>query len=331
MVTKAKLLAGAWGTAATVAGFTTYRRQRDFEERAPGVRDALSIVRNAVGNADLQLKRWPLRTTKVDVNAGHASAHFVVQGKDDAALQVLMTARRRRSDEQLSIDELDELNEPVSGGGWRAILSRPWELKLRVTEWLQQPKESAGASGGPDNMAEIWDLDSLVILPSSQPGDTALQGPTVLMGDARSIPDFETICVRRDSATKDDSSRRRLHRVFAFVTGAAVLAGCFRIVKSMGVSRSYDYARRAVLGHGTVKNYFGASTRVQTSSGTFGTNYINSRLRLVNEAGVAGDVEFTALREKVANDPAGRRGGWRVSLARLHMGGRAQNLEKSLF
>merc|ERR1711907_532851 len=125
------------------------------------------------------------------------------------------------------------------------------------------------------------------------------------------IPEYEALCVRDDSAAKDERSRRRLYITMGTMCGVALIAGALRLRRSMGVSRGYGYVRRSVLSHPAVVNALGPGASISTSSGTFKSSYLNARLRLVGTNGAVADVDFAATRD------TGPRGVWRVALARM--------------
>merc|ERR1712070_675727 len=199
-------------------------------------------------------------------------------------------------------------------------MGRPWELKRLIVDSAKGlVGQKDGDHRGYDSEKEPdWDLDTLFFLPN---GDTSL--PSVILGNAHSIPEFEALCVRGDSATKNERSRRRLHVFAATVSAVALLAGGLRVVRSMGVSKSYGYVRRTVLAHPTVVEALGTGASISTSSGTFGKSYLNARLRVVGNDGAVADVDFAATR-----DAGHSRGAWRVAVARMSWAGRIHNLDK---
>lgn len=320
-----KIVAGAWSAAGGVAGVVAYRRARDFEAHTPCVADALrelgasGAARSILGAGQLNVAWWPPRHSKVDPTSGHATARFTVRAESGQAAEVLISSRRNAGADGAELE--DELDTEV--GGWRSFLKRPWELKMQLTDSWRRMR---GDGGNDEAIAEAryWDLHALVLVP----GGTSLGGrePIMILGDARSVPDYESRCLRRDGEAKDEHSHKRVRRLMYLALSGAILAGCFRFYRSVGVSRSYGYAKQTVLAHAGVQKVLGPRATLQSSSGTFGPTYINAKLRLVNDAGDVADVELTALR-----DGGGAATPWRVALARMSARGRVRELDKALF
>merc|ERR1711982_29932 len=114
---------------------------------------------------------------------------------------------------------------------------------------------------------------------------------------------------------------RRLHILFGTASVVALIAGGLRIIKSVKVSRSYGYLRKAVIAHPTVVAALGERASISTSQGTFGSTYLNARLRLVGDGGGVADVDFAATRTLSAEP-------WCVVLARISWAGRTENLDR---
>mmetsp|Transcript_78311 Transcript_78311/g.143367 ORF Transcript_78311/g.143367 Transcript_78311/m.143367 type:complete len:329 (-) Transcript_78311:60-1046(-) len=328
MATKVRIIAGTWTVIGGIAGLKYYRNVRDFETQTPCLGKALRELGNSdaaravLGPGELQVSRWS-RKRRLDEASGLARASFQVYGSSGSA-DVFMGTRRSQQAQAAWEDDLDD--EPLARAGFMYYFTRPWVLKRAVVDGTKSlvglekaSKASAGAEA--EQMEQAWELQTLFFLPG---GD--VHKPIVLMGNACGIPDYESLCVRRDADTKGEKSRRRLYGFIGMATAVAAVAGGLRLVRSVHVSQSYGYARRCVLTHPAVVSVLGPSASVSTSSGTFGARYLNARMRLVGEAGAVADVDFAAMRDGEA-----RRTPWRVALARMTTAGRTTNLDKSHF
>jgi len=322
---KPKIIAGTWTAVASIAGYKTYCKARDFEDHVPCLPRSLhelsssTAAREVLGSGELKVGFWS-RKVHVDAVAGRARANFKVHG-DRGTAWVFMSARRGDK-AQVAFETALEDEEDAPAGGFSYYFRRPWEIKRALVDsakglvW-RKASETTGSDGEKE---PEWDLDTLFFLPD---GDRTL--PSVLLGDAHSVPEFESLCGAGDAISKDEKSRRRL-QIFGGIVGAcAFLAGSIRLVRSMGVSKSYGYARRTILAHPTVVNALGPSATISTSSGTFQASYLNARLRLIGKDGAVADVDFAATRD------GGARGPWRVAMAKMSWAGRTHQLEKSNF
>lgn len=325
---KQKIIAGCWVSIGGTAAYKTYRHIQEFEERAPCLRDAELAIANSgaaraiLGAGELSMARWP-RNRSLDPSAGQARASFEVRG-DQGSVHVVMGAKRRQQAQEAWQKDTDEEadEEDELGSGWYRYWSRPWELKGLVMSKFQgfgareevAPKASEG-----EEEQDAWDLETLFFMPKGS------IEPTVLMGNAAAMPEYEAMCLRRDAESKGAKSQRRLQVVFGLAAGGAMLAGGLRMAKSFNVSKSYGYVQRSLLAHSEVVGALGQGIRLQSSSGTFGASYINARLRLISEGGKGADVEVAALREGGSSSP------WRVVLARMKSGGFTRNLDLSQF
>mmetsp|Transcript_22838 Transcript_22838/g.58412 ORF Transcript_22838/g.58412 Transcript_22838/m.58412 type:complete len:328 (-) Transcript_22838:40-1023(-) len=323
MLTKPRLIGGAWTAIGTAGGYSLYRSIRDFEDKSPCVREAVhflassSTARATLGGGDLMIARWP-RHRSLDLSSGLARASFEVRGDAGSAFVVVGARRRARASQayEQALDD-DEDEELAVGTGWRRYWSRPWELKQ---DFLNTFRSQASASAaGFDDEEPIWDIDSLFILPG---GDT--QNPVVLAGNPVGLPEYEAMCVRRDAESKGEKSRWRLRVVTGIALMAAGFAGGARVLKSMRVSQSYGFVRRSLQAHSDVNSALGRSIFVQSSSGTFGDRYISARLRLVGDGGAVADVEVAATRG-AGSAP------WIIAMARMSVGGLSYNLDRSQF
>jgi len=311
MASKQQLILGAWTAAGGIAGITTYRALRDFENRHPYVPEAVNALaasaaaRGVLGNGSMQLARWP-RHGKVDEITGRACAGFDIYG-DRGFVHVCVGARR----ELPTVEEEEE--DEVSG--WRYYWSKPWELKFRFLELFR----SRGLDQ-PDENTPKWDIDALFFLPN---GDASC--PHVLRGDPRGIPEYETLCARRDVEVKDERSQRRLRWLVAAVMAGALTAGGVQLARSWRVSRSFRFVRQSLSAHGDITAAVGGQVgKIRTVSGSFGAKYIDARVQVIGVSGTAVDVDIAALRD-------GGEGPWRVALARMRSRGGMYNLDKTQF
>lgn len=317
---KRRVIGAAWTTIAGAGAFCIYRTIRDFEENSPVLREAVHFLstngtaRGALGGGELLVARWP-RQSHVDQAAGLARASFEVRSDAGAAF-VVVSARRRAQAQKQYEEAMEEEDDEEALTGWRRYWSRPWEIKIWLLSKFQS-KAPAAADGEPKE-EPTWDLDSMFMLPG---GDAS--SPAVLFGDPSSLPEYEALCMRRDGAAKGERSRRRLRIVTGGALMLAFIAGGARLLKSMRVSQSYGYVRRTLSSHTEIARTLGSRVVIQSSSGTFGKSFINAKLRLVGDGGAVADVSVAAQRTGV--EP------WRVSLARMSMGGLHYNLDKSQF
>lgn len=323
-VAKGRLIAGVWSAIGGAAGYSVYRNIRDFEDNNPCVRDAVRVLatsstaRATLGNGELLVARWP-RSGAVDRASGLARASFEVRG-DAGSAYVVAGARRRAKNSGSQLETLgEEDDEDTLDSGWRQYLSRPWELKALIVGKFRGSGSQKDGSGS-DEEEQPWDIDSLFFLPG---GD--VHSPTVLLGDARGLPEYEALCMNRDAEAKSERSQRRLRIVMGIALMGAVFAGGARLAKSVKVSQSYGFVRRSLIAHEEVTAALGPGAVVQTSSGTFGARFINARLRLVGQRGAVADVDVAATRDSGGGSP------WRVALARMELGGLTYNLDRSKF
>merc|ERR1712137_385649 len=201
-------------------------------------------------------------------------------------------------------------------------MKRPWELKLFIVQQYQNLFYAFDPADGE------WSVDSVMVVPTGGTvgAEEAPRTPLILAGESRSIPEFESRFVRNDSSSKSEHSHVRLHRFMCVCGGAALVAGGFRLVKSFRVSRAWSYARTAVAAHPAILQALGPNAQVVSSSGTFGSRYINATLRVTNDIGKAADVEFCALRDRVVGSASTQ---WRIAVARMKFDGRKVGLDKS--
>ncbi|CAE8713891.1 unnamed protein product [Polarella glacialis] len=193
----------------------------------------------------------------------------------------------------------------------RYYWAKPWMLKTHFLETVSNVRK--GIQSVPKEATEDlagWDLETLVLLPAAD-----ASRPQVLLGDPLNLPEYEAMCLRRDHDTKDEKSRSRLRIVLGIASVLGLFAGCRRLIKSMSVSQSYGFVRRAVLADTDVQFVLGPTANIQSSNGTFTARYINARLRLVSDSGTVADVDVAATRDDGGIRP------WRVALARMRVGG----------
>lgn len=288
---------------------------------------ASGAARASLGDGELLLARWPRRSS-VDLAAGMARATFEVRG-DAGHVQVVVGARRRAKAQQAYEQALEDQEDEEELMGWSRYFYRPWELKPVILGAFSSRSGSsdkvAGVSGGEAEEEEpVWDLEALFFLPG---GDA--RRPAVLLGDPRTLPEYEALCMRRDAEAKGEYSRWRLRVFIGLALGGAVIAGAARLAKSVRVSQSYAHVKRALQAHPQVAAVLGPGARVESSSGTFGTRYIDARLRLVGSGGRVADVEVSATRDGPGASLAQRP--WRVALARMSAGGLTHNLDRAAF
>lgn len=318
-----RAIGGAWATAGGVAAFKAYRRSSAFEASTPCFGAALERlqaspdVRALLGDGDFQVSRWGSKL-RTDEAIGLCNARFGVSCGANSA-QVLMASRRLRpqSGGEAAALQAEEEEEAAARRGFGYYLFRPWELKFA---FMDSVRSLAGRSPPVEQNslkeALPWELDALVVLPRGP-----LQQPLLLLGDPRGLPDYEALYVRSDAEIKGESSTRRLQIALSVALAGAGVAALFRVMRSIAVTRSYDYMRRFVLQNSRVVAALGPGASISTSSGTFRTTYVNARLRLVGSGGAVGDVEFAATRT-AAGAP------WRVAMARLNHDGRVVNFDK---
>merc|ERR1712007_391782 len=144
-------------------------------------------------------------------------------------------------------------------------------------------------------------------------------------GDPTAFPEYEAFVMRRDAGAKDERSRRRLHVVIGLAMAGTLVAGSVRFVRSMGVSKSYNYVQTSLLRHATVREALGSRAMVQSSTGTFKPSFVNAKLRLVGDGSAVADVKFSAIRDGGGRNP------WRVALARITHDGRTYDLDRAQF
>merc|ERR1712113_1035922 len=135
---------------------------------------------------------------------------------DSGSITVIMGARRQKSaQEAWEASEDDALDEESELTGWRYYWSKPWELKSQLLTKFRGLREG---SNKPEEDIRGWDIDTIFFLPASD-----AQCPTVLMGNPRTLPEYEAICLRSDAGSKDEYSRNRLYKVIGAAMVGAVL------------------------------------------------------------------------------------------------------------
>lgn len=231
---KTKLITGGWAAVGGLAGAITYRRARDFERDTPCIPEAVRratnspAVRSALGPGTIFLGWWS-RNGQVNAATGHAAASFEIVGTN-GKVRVLMGAARRREEAPGMVDNDDDDELPT---GWRYYWMRPWELKflafdaargVRNTLFSGFRKVAEDAEAAPVAAEPGWELTDLCVLLGGDPSKQQ-----TLVGDPRAIPAFESLCVRRDAAAKDERSRKRLKIVLGVATLVAGLAGALRV------------------------------------------------------------------------------------------------------
>ena len=302
-VTKKRLIAGAWTLAGGAGAAKWYLDSRKYPDRVPGVQLAIQRLQTELG--PVQLGSWP-RQAYVDSQAGLTHGHFVVHDKE-GPLRVLFAARRDKQDLEAEEDEGES--------GWKYYWLRPWELK----KWFLDKARSLRQGSTREEDLSAWNLETLVILNRSPIASQQGANATALLGDPLGLPEYEAMCVRRDSACKDEHSRRRMHIALGISLLGTLLAGGSRVLRSMRISQSYGFVRAAVLANPSVEAVLGPSY-IQSNSGTFTPTYINAKLRLVGNAGTVADVAVAASRDSVQQR-------WNVALARMTVGGVSCNLD----
>lgn len=319
-----RVVLGCWTGAAAFSGIYTYKYLKDFEKRVPCVQDAVRALaaskaaRAALGDGELSVPWWSARGA-VDKVAGRSFASFQVAGDKGSASVFIGSTKRPQGPGFVPVEDEDVLEMSSFQYYW----SRPWELKfafLNKLRWLRGMDPLAPLRANPVSEDDPWDLQAVFFLP----GGDASQ-PQAVLGDARGIPDYESFVLRRDSDAKGERSRRRLNVFAGLALTAALVAGGLRVTRSMRVSQSYGFAKRGLLAHPHVVECLGSRASVQTSTGTFGPQYINAQLRLVGSTGSAADVRFTATRDGAKGGP------WRVLLAKMSFLGRHRELERAHF
>merc|ERR1711920_944956 len=229
---------------------------------------------------------------------------------DNGTITVLMGAHRQRSAQEAWESRQDDAEDEEAETGWRAYWSKPWELKSSLVEKFRGLRQ--GDTGVSQEDASHWDIDTLAFL-----HDGREKSPIVLMGDPRTLPEYEAICCNADIESKTEASQSRLRNVIGLASVAALVAAGFRLQRSMKVSKSYGFVTKNLLKHSDVVRSLGKNASVQASSGTFKPTYINANLRLVNDAGQIADVDFTATRDGSQRRP------WRVVLAKMNLAGKS--------
>lgn len=320
---KLKVVAGAWTSVAGIAGFKLYRNSSRFEEDVPYLGAALqelsssSAARTVLGTGDLKIDFWS-RSCRTDTISGLARASFTVRG-DSGSAKVFMSAKRSAQAQLAFEAEYDE--DASQSHGFSFYLTRPWEIKRLIVDGARSffgSKKASDSVESTTNENPSWNLDALFFLPS---GDVT--SPCVLLGSARSLPEYEAMCVLGDSDAKSPYSRRRLHIVLGTASAIALFAGGLRLFRSLTVSRTYGFVRRSVLEHPQVRAALGPNASISTSEGTFGKTYLDAKLRLIGNGTVA-DVEVAATRRSNSSQ-----GLWHVAVARMSCAGRTHNLDKS--
>lgn len=320
----ARVVLGCWSGVATFSGVYTYKYLRDFEKRVPCVQDAVQalsackVARETLGDGDLRLTWWSARGA-VDKVAGRSFASFQVAGGLGTASVFIGSTKRPQGPGFVPVEDEDVLEMSSFQYYW----SRPWELKfafLNKLRWLRGMDPLAPLRPSLVSEDDPWDLQAVFILPD---GDTSR--PQVVLGDPRGIPDYESYVLRRDSDAKDERSRRRLNIFAGLALTAALISAGLRVTRSMRVSQSYGFVKRGLLSHPLVVESLGSQASVQTSTGTFGPQYINAQLRLVGATGSAADVRFTATRDGTKGGP------WRVLLAKMSFLGKYRELGRAHF
>jgi len=319
---------GAWTAAGGLAAFTVFRRNRRFMQDTPCIQDAIrelqssSQARSTLGEGEIQVANWP-RVLKIYHNEGFSSASFQVQGSS-GFVQVLMSARQEAAEKGAHDDD----DEGLARGTFSFYWSKPWELKWLFLEkasavgkalafWRKKEKAEDLSREGEHRP---WKVDALVFLPNAD-----IRNPVALIGEPQSLPDYESMIIRRDGESKGDASHRRLHIVMGAVAGAAFFMGCLRLGRSLKVSQGYGYVKNRLIAHHEVVAQLGPSARIQTSSGTFGAEHIDAKLRLLGDSNTAADVEIVATKD------GDRRNPWRIAMARMRVSGRQLNLNKLYF
>merc|ERR1711918_38643 len=108
-------------------------------------------------------------------------------------------------------------------------------------------------------------MGTLAVMPSGDPSSAV-----VLLGNLYGIPFYEARYGKSDVLAKDEKSHCRLRIVLGGAFALAVLAGGFRMVRSIQVSRNFGYMRKRILNHPSVLALVGPNARIQKSEGHFG-------------------------------------------------------------
>lgn len=319
-----RVVLGCWTGAATFSGIYTYKYLRDFEKRVPCVHDAVQALaasktaRATLGQGDLRLTWWSGRGA-ADKVAGRSFASFQVAGDLGTASVFIGSSKRPQGPSFVPVEDEDVLEMSSFQYYW----SRPWELKfafLNKLRWIRGMDPLAPLRPSPGSEDDPWDLQAVFIIP-----DSGTAEPQVVLGDPMGIPQYESFVLRRDSDAKGEQSRRRLSMFAGLALAAALVSAGLRVTRSLRVSQSYGFAKRGLLSHPLVVESLGSQASVQTSSGTFGSQYINAQLRLVGNTGSAADVRFTATRDGFKGGP------WRVLLAKMSFLGKHRELDRAHF
>ena len=307
---KKRGIAAAWAVAGSVGCGVVYAQHRKFEERFPCVQLAINKLEDPSVHSGLgsrvSLSVWP-RRGYLDQNAGLMRAHFRVHDLDGTTADILVAARRdSRSQEAWESKEEDDAEDQLN------YWFRPWELKRAILQRLRPISQGSAASDAEENSS--WTVETLVVVESS--GNAQ---PLVLQGNPYILPEYETMCLRRDAASKSDRSRTNLKVALGLSIVGTLLAAGSRMLKSIRVSQSYGFVRRSVLQDRSVQAVLGSS-QIESCTGTFTPTFINARLRLVGSSGTIADVVVAASRKSSQHL-------WNVAVARMSIGGVSCNLD----
>ncbi len=299
-----KAIAGVWTCAGAAASAKIFRDHSKYQEQNPCVQLALTQIEqqkeSLLFKGPLKIGFWP-RRGHVDSNAGLMRAHFKVCGSNGAAY-VLVGAKKERSE----MEEAEDLEE-VEAQSWKYYWLRPWEFKKAFLEKIRSFRRGSGEYEDPS----LWRLETLVVLPDGKEPETVLGNPLAL-------PEYESLCLKRDGTSKEEHSRRRLRITLGIALLATVFAGGARLLRSRHVWQSHGFVRKAVLGDRSIQTVLGPS-HIESCNGTFTPTYINAQLKLVGNAGVA-DVTVAASRDTTGQS-------WRIAVARMNVGGVMCNLD----
>lgn len=312
---KQRGIAAAWTVAGAAGCGVAYTLHRNFEQRLPCVQLALRKLEDPSINtglgSQLQLSAWP-RRGHVDKTAGLMRAHFRVQSSDGDVADVLVSAIRDKTTHEASEPREEDDDAEEHGNYW----FRPWELKKGFLQRVRLLRQGFFSSSEEEMQpASMWKLETLVVLQ----GETSAQIPRVLQGDPSGLPEYETMCVRRDVSSKSDRSRTNLKIALCLsVLGTLVAAGS-RMLRSLRISQSYGFVRKSVLENRSVQAVLGPS-QIESCTGKFTPTFIDARLRLIGSSGTIADVVVAASRDSSHQL-------WHVAVARMTVGGVACNLD----
>lgn len=82
-------------------------------------------------------------------------------------------------------------------------------------------------------------------------------------------------------------------------------------MRFVSVSSGFRHSQRAVLNNSDVVAVVGAEGRVQLSSGTFDSTFVDGKLRVVGKSAAIADVNITATRDGNVKNP------WRILATRV--------------